>query len=79
LVHGEVRGGKYHEGRIEGLAIGGSSLCIVEGLVFWVSQQQYASGGGNIGEVQSLTFQDENSRSGLSWLCLALSLLMALF
>jgi hypothetical protein len=48
-------------------------------LVFWVSQQQYASGGDNTGEVQSLTFQDVNPKSGLNWLCLAMSLLMALF
>jgi hypothetical protein len=32
LVHGEVRGGEYHEGRIGGLAIGGLSLYTVEGL-----------------------------------------------
>jgi hypothetical protein len=31
LVHGEVRGGEYHEGRIGGLAIGGLSLYTVEG------------------------------------------------
>jgi hypothetical protein len=48
-------------------------------LVFWVSQQQYASGGGNTGEVQSLAFQDVNPRSGLNWLCLAMTLLKALF
>jgi hypothetical protein len=47
--------------------------------VFWVSQQQYASGGVNTGEVQSLTFQDENPRSSLNWLYLAMSLLKALF
>jgi hypothetical protein len=47
--------------------------------VFWVSQQQYASGGGNTGEVQSLTFQDEILRPGLNWLYLAMSLLKALF
>jgi hypothetical protein len=35
--------------------------------------------GRNIGEVQSLTFQDENPRSDLNWLCLAMSLLKALF
>jgi hypothetical protein len=37
--------------------------------VFWVSQQQYESGGGSTGEVQSLAFQGENPRSGLNWLC----------
>jgi hypothetical protein len=42
-------------------------------------QQQYESGGGIIGEVQSLTFQGENPRSGLNWLCLAMTLLKALF
>jgi hypothetical protein len=35
--------------------------------------------GGITGEVQSLTFQDENPRSGLNWLCLAMSLLKASF
>ena len=42
--------------------------------MFRVSQQQYASGGDNTCEVQSLTFQDENPRSGLKWLCLAMTL-----
>jgi hypothetical protein len=36
LVHGEVRGEEYHEGRIGGLAVGGSSLYTVEGLA-WCS------------------------------------------
>jgi hypothetical protein len=34
LVHGEVRGREYHEGRIGGLAIGGSSLYTVKGLAW---------------------------------------------
>jgi hypothetical protein len=38
-----------------------------------------ASGGDSIGEVQSLTLQDENPRSGLNWLCLTMTLLKALF
>jgi hypothetical protein len=41
--------------------------------VFWVLQQHYASGSGITGEVQSLTFQDENPRPGLNWLYLAIS------
>jgi hypothetical protein len=48
-------------------------------LVFWVSEQQYESGGRITGEVQSLTFQGENPRSGRNWLCLAMALLKALF
>jgi hypothetical protein len=48
---------------------GDSSLCTGTCLVFWVSQQQYVSGGDNIDEIQNLTFQDENLRSGLNWLC----------
>jgi hypothetical protein len=47
--------------------------------VSWVSQQQYESGGGNTSEVQSLTSQDENPRSGLNWLCMAMALLKTLF
>jgi hypothetical protein len=35
-------------------------------------QQRYASGGDYIGGVHSLTFQGENPRSGLNWLCLAI-------
>jgi hypothetical protein len=35
-----------------------------------VFQQQYANGGGSTCEFQSLTFQGENPRSGLNWLCL---------
>jgi hypothetical protein len=38
-----------------------------------------ASWGDNIGEVQSPTFQGENPRSDLNWLCLAMALLKALF
>jgi hypothetical protein len=37
------------------------------------------SGGDSTGEVQSLTLQGENPKSGLNWLCLAMSLLKALF
>jgi hypothetical protein len=48
-------------------------------LGFAAAHQQYASGGGNTGEVQSLTFQDVNPRSGINWLCLAMTLLKALF
>lgn len=47
--------------------------------MFRASQLQYASGGDNKGEIQSLTFQGENPRSGLNWLCLAMALLEALF
>jgi hypothetical protein len=47
--------------------------------VFWVSQQQYENRGGSTGEVQGLTFQGENPRSSLNWLCLAMVLLKALF
>ena len=42
-------------------------------------QQQYESGGGSTCEVQSPSIQDENLRSGLNWLCLAMTLLKALF
>jgi hypothetical protein len=37
-----------------------------------------ASGGDSIGEVQGPTLQGENPRSGLNWLCLAISLLKVL-
>jgi hypothetical protein len=46
-------------------------------MVTWSSAIE--SGGDNTGKVQSLTFQGENPRSGLNWLCLAMSLLEALF
>jgi hypothetical protein len=39
-------------------------------------EQWYASGGDCTGEV---TFQGENPRSGLNWLCLAMALLKTLF
>jgi hypothetical protein len=32
LVHGKIEDGEYHEGRIRGLMIKGSSLCVVEEL-----------------------------------------------
>ena len=57
---------------------GGSSLHTIEGLA-WILQQQYERGGGNIGEVQSLTFQGEHSMSVLNWLCLTMTFLEALF
>jgi hypothetical protein len=38
-----------------------------------------ASGGDITGEVQSSTLQGKNPRSGLSWLCVAMALLKALF
>ena len=37
-----------------------------------------ASGGDSTGEVQGPNFQGENLRSGLNWLCLAMTLLKAL-
>jgi hypothetical protein len=37
------------------------------------------SGGDSTGEVHSLTLQGENPRSSLHWLCLAMTLLNALF
>jgi hypothetical protein len=45
----------------------------------WVIAAVSANGGDNTGEDQSPTLQGENSRSGLSWLCMAMSLLKALF
>jgi hypothetical protein len=61
--------------------MGGSSLHDVEGLAwcFQLRKQWYESGGGNTGEVQSRTFQGENPRSSLNWLCVAMILLDALF
>jgi hypothetical protein len=52
---------------------------LLRDLVFWVSHQQYVSGNGNTGEFQIFTFQDENLRSGINWLCLEMTLLKALF
>jgi hypothetical protein len=48
-------------------------------LVFRDSRQRYESGGDNTGEVQSPTFQGENPRSSLNWLCVAMALVEALF
>ena len=45
----------------------------------WLVAVATTSGGGNIGGVQSLNFQVENPRSGLSCLCLAMVLLKTLF
>ena len=42
--------------------------------MFRTSQQRYESGGDNTGEVQSPTFQGENPRSDLNWLCLKMTL-----
>jgi hypothetical protein len=47
--------------------------------VFRDLEQRHVSGGDNIREVQSPTFQGENPRSGLNWLCLTVVLLKILF
>ena len=47
--------------------------------VSWLLVEASTNGGGNIGGVQSLIFQGENSKSGLNWLYLALALLKSLF
>jgi hypothetical protein len=47
--------------------------------VFRDLEQRHVSGGDNIREVQSPTFQGENPRSGLNWLCLTVVLLKTLF
>ena len=49
------------------------------GLVICDLEQRLASGGDITGEVQSLALQGENPRSGINWLCLAMTLLKALF
>jgi hypothetical protein len=80
LVHDEVRGGEYHEGRIGGLAMEVRVYALLRDLLGVLDfEQQYDSGGDNIGEIQSLIFQDENPRSSLNWLCLTVALLEALF
>jgi hypothetical protein len=57
LVYGEVRGGEYHEGWIGGLAMEIRVYALLRDLLgVLVLQQQYESGGGSKGEVQSLTF-----------------------
>jgi hypothetical protein len=45
----------------------------------WLVAAASASGGDSTGGVQSSTLQGENPRSGLKWLCLAMTLLKALF
>jgi hypothetical protein len=55
-------------------SIRGSSLCGDKELVVAAS----ASGSVSIGEVQSPSLQGEYSRSGLSWLCMSMTLLKAL-
>jgi hypothetical protein len=59
------------------LAKGGFSLCDTEGLAWHFG---FSSSGMQVGAAaQSLAFQCENPRPGLSWLCLAMILLDALF
>ena len=74
-------GGECHGSQDLGTSIGDSSLCGDEELawcfVSWSSG--IVSGGDRTGEVQSLTFQGENLRSGLNCLCLAMDLLKTLF
>jgi hypothetical protein len=67
LVHGEIRGGEYREGGIEGLAMEVRVFVMLRiMLCVTVFQQQYANGGGNTCEFKSLTFEGENPRSGLN-------------
>jgi hypothetical protein len=80
MVHGESRGREYHEGQIGGLAMEVQiSVMLRDLMVFWMSHQQYLSGGGNTREVQSLTYRCENLRSDLNWLCMAMAFLKAFF
>jgi hypothetical protein len=60
---------------------GGSSLCVVAELAWWFMTRSSGieSRCNNTGEFQIPTLQDENPRSGLSWLCLAIALLKTLF
>jgi hypothetical protein len=73
--------GEYYWCRVLGTSNGDSSLCGNEKLSSWFVTRSSGmeSGGDNIWEVQGPTLQDENPRSGLSWLCLAMSLLKTLF
>jgi hypothetical protein len=45
----------------------------------WLVAAASGSGGDSTGGIQSPTLQDENPRSDLSWLCMAMALLKALF
>ena len=77
--HGASR--ECHGRRDLGASNGGLSLCGDEELarrfVTW-SSGMYV-GGDCTGEVLSLIFQGENSRSGLNWLCLAMVFVKTLF
>ena len=79
-IHGEVRCGEGHESQDTRTRDGGLKLCGDEGLSFGELRlaTTTVSGGGVIGEVHSLTLKDENPKSGLYWLCLAMDLLKAL-
>ena len=55
---------------IKGLANGDWSLCVDEKLVW--SCKRYVTRGNIIGEVQSPTFEGENPKFGLNWLCLTI-------
>jgi hypothetical protein len=50
-------------------------------LAWWFVTQSNGieNGGDNIGEVQCPTLQDDNPKSGLNWLCLAMILFKAFF
>jgi hypothetical protein len=73
--------GECHGARDLGTSDGGSSLCGEEELALLICdlEQRHVSGGDCTEEVQSLTFQGENPRSGLNWLCLAMAFLKVLF
>jgi hypothetical protein len=79
VVHGEVRGGEYHEGQIRGLAMEVRVSALLRDLLGVLVSQQYESGDISTCEVRSFTFQDKNPRSGLNWLCLTMILLKVLF
>jgi hypothetical protein len=83
LVQDEVRSEEYHEGPIGGLAMEVQVLALLRHwlgvLGFTAVVWKWGGGGPSTGEVQSLSFQGENPRSGLNWLYLAIVLLKALF
>jgi hypothetical protein len=81
LVHGEVRSRKFHEGGIGGLAKECSSLRDVEELAwcFGIRGSGMKVRAATQVKFRVLPFQGENPRSSLNWLCLAMTLLEALF
>jgi hypothetical protein len=79
LIHGEIRGEEYHEGRIWSTSNGVSGLFDVDGIAWCSGSRSSSMHVGATTQVKFRVLSFRVKRSCLNWLCLAMALLKALF